>query len=157
MSVAELSRVFERHAQNEFQRAYARRIATLRFDPLAGYLKGFVDLVFEWNGRFYLVDYKSNHLGPQPTHYDAAALEVPMSEHHYVLQYHLYVVALDRYLALRLKDYDYERHFGGVYYLFLRGMDPDHPVGRGIFHDCPTRELIESLTDSLAPKPEVNA
>lgn len=75
-----------------------------------------------------------------------------MSEHHYVLQYHLYTVALDRYLALRLAGYDYDRHFGGVYYLFLRGMDPDHPAGCGVYHDRPTRECIEALTATLSSR-----
>ncbi|MBW2388319.1 MAG: UvrD-helicase domain-containing protein [Deltaproteobacteria bacterium] len=157
MTVADLSEVFERHARSEFQREYAKRLSQLRFEPLAGYLKGYVDLVFEWNGRFYLVDYKSNHLGPSPANYDTAGLEVPMSEHHYVLQYHLYTVALDRYLSLRLKGYDYERHFGGVYYLFLRGMDPDHPTGRGIYHDRPTRECIEELAAALGQRAEGSA
>ncbi len=152
MTVADLSEVFRRHARSEFQRGYAGRLATLQFEPLAGYLKGYIDLVFEWDGRFYLVDYKSNHLGPSASNYDAEALEAPMSEHHYVLQYHLYTVALDRYLALRLAGYDYDRHFGGVYYLFLRGMDPDHPAGCGVYHDRPTRECIEALTATLSSR-----
>ncbi len=150
MTVADLSEVFERHARSDFQREYAQRLSQLRFEPLAGYLKGYVDLVFEWNERFYLVDYKSNHLGPSPADYAPSELEVPMSEHHYVLQYHLYCVAVDRYLALRLKDYHYERHFGGVYYLFLRGMDPKHPIGCGIYRERPTRECIEALAATLA-------
>jgi exodeoxyribonuclease V beta subunit len=137
------------HAKSDFQKIYAERLRDLRFDDLAGYLKGFIDLVFEWNGRFYLVDYKSNHLGASPANYDLAGLEVPMSEHHYVLQYHLYTVALDRYLGMRLEGYDYDRDFGGVYYLFLRGMDPDLSVGSGIFYDRPTREFASALSNLL--------
>jgi exodeoxyribonuclease V beta subunit len=106
MRVADLASVFGRHADSDFKRSYASRLEQLRFDPLAGYLRGYVDLVFEWNDRFYVVDYKSNHLGPSPAHYEPSQLERPMSENHYVLQYHLYTVALDRYLSLRLPDYD---------------------------------------------------
>jgi exodeoxyribonuclease V beta subunit len=149
LSVADLSEVFMQHAKSDFQKIYAERLRDLRFDDLAGYLKGFIDLVFEWNGRFYLVDYKSNHLGASPANYDLAGLEVPMSEHHYVLQYHLYTVALDRYLGMRLEGYDYDRDFGGVYYLFLRGMDPDLSVGSGIFYDRPTREFASALSNLL--------
>ncbi|MCP4039562.1 MAG: exodeoxyribonuclease V subunit beta [bacterium] len=157
MAVADLCEIFERHARSDFHKRYAQRLAELRFEPLAGYLKGFIDLVFEWNGRFYLVDYKSNHLGPTPSSYTETRLEAPMAEHHYVLQYHLYTAALDRYLAHRVEGYDYERHFGGVYYLFLRGMDPDHPVGCGVYHDRPTRECIEALTATLAGRVGVPA
>ena len=150
MSVADLAGTFKSHARSDFQKLYAERLEDLRFEPLAGYLKGFIDLVFEWKGRFYLVDYKSNHLGPSPSDYDPAGLEVPMSEHHYVLQYHLYTVALDRYLQLRFEGYDYDEHFGGAYYLFLRGMDPDRAVGSGIYFDRPSRECIEALSKCLA-------
>ena len=55
-----------------------------------------------------------------------------MTRHHYVLQYLLYSVALHRHLRLRVPGYDYEQHFGGVYYLFVRGMAPEHPVGTGV-------------------------
>jgi len=73
-----------------------------------------------------------------------------MDAHHYFLQYHLYVVALHRYLSARLPDYDYDRHFGGVYYLFLRGMSPAHAPGCGVFRDRPARELVEALSAALA-------
>lgn len=157
MTVADLAGVFAKHATNDFKRNYADRLGELRFDPLAGYLRGYVDLMFEWNGRFYVVDYKSNHLGSTAAHYEARQLERPMSEHHYVLQYHLYTVALDRYLSLRLPDYDYERDFGGVYYLFLRGIDPAHPVGCGVYHDRPTPACIQDLADVLRKSEGVSA
>jgi exodeoxyribonuclease V beta subunit len=153
LSVADLSGVFKSHAGGDFQKQYAERLDDLQFEPLSGYLKGFIDLVFEWKGRFYLVDYKSNHLGPSPANYAAAALEAAMFEHHYVLQYHLYTVALDRYLALRVPGYDYERHFGGAYYLFLRGMDPDLAVGCGVYFDRPTRAFVAALSGCFADPP----
>jgi len=98
--------------------------------------------VFEWQGRWYLLDYKSNHLGMSPADYGRPALERAMVEHRYDLQYQLYSLALHRLLALRLPGYDFDRHFGGVFYLFLRGM----PQG-GIFHARPSRELVQGLDE----------
>ena len=72
-----------------------------------------------------------------------------MTRHHYVLQYLLYSVALHRHLRLRVPGYDYEQHFGGVYYLFVRGMAPEHPVGTGVFADRPSRALVEALSALL--------
>lgn len=112
----------------------------LSFATVQGMLKGFIDLVFEWQGRWYLLDYKSNHLGMSPADYSRPALEQAMAEHRYDLQYQLYSLALHRLLALRLPGYDFEQHFGGVFYLFLRGM----PQG-GIFHTRPSRELVLGL------------
>ncbi|MFQ2245739.1 exodeoxyribonuclease V subunit beta [Aeromonas enteropelogenes] len=112
----------------------------LSFATVQGMLKGFIDLVFEWQGRWYLLDYKSNHLGMSPADYSRPALEQAMVDHRYDLQYQLYSLALHRLLSLRLPGYDFEQHFGGVFYLFLRGM----PQG-GIFHTRPSRELVLGL------------
>ncbi|WP_281704382.1 exodeoxyribonuclease V subunit beta, partial [Aeromonas taiwanensis] len=90
----------------------------LSFATVQGMLKGFIDLVFEWQGRWYLLDYKSNHLGMSPADYSRPALEQAMVEHRYDLQYQLYSLALHRLLALRLPGYDFDQHFGGVFYLF---------------------------------------
>lgn len=112
----------------------------LSFATVQGMLKGFIDLVFEWQGRWYLLDYKSNHHGMSPADYSRSALEQAMVEHRYDLQYQLYSLALHRLLSLRLPRYDFDQHFGGVFYLFLRGM----PQG-GIFHTRPSRELVLGL------------
>ena len=97
------------------------QIGRLSFQPAKGYLKGFIDLVFQYDGRFYLVDWKSNHLGNRIEDYGPDTLGEVMWNEWYVLQYHIYVLALHRYLRLRVPDYDYDRHFGGVFYIFLRG------------------------------------
>ncbi|WP_417222600.1 exodeoxyribonuclease V subunit beta [Amphritea sp.] len=122
----------------------SQQAGVLAFDTLKGMLKGFIDLVFEYQGRYYILDYKSNHLGHQPELYAGAALEQAMIEHRYDLQYQLYTLALHRLLKMRLPDYDYERHVGGVFYLFLRGMRPNLP-GSGVFHCRPDRQLVEQL------------
>ncbi|WP_027857095.1 exodeoxyribonuclease V subunit beta [Marinobacterium jannaschii] len=115
----------------------------LHFDAVKGMLKGFIDLVFRYEGRYYILDYKSNHLGDQPELYQADALANAMTGHRYDLQYQLYALALHRLLASRLPDYDYERHFGGVYYLFLRGMKTGSDSG--IFFNRPPHALVEAL------------
>ncbi len=118
----------------------------LNFDPARGLMKGYIDLVFEKEGCFYLADYKSNHLGDQASDYGMEALEIAMSDHQYDLQYLIYSVALHRFLATRIADYDYQRHFGGVYYLFLRGMRVGQTTG--VYHAKPPLSLIHAL-DSL--------
>ncbi|MFT2110069.1 exodeoxyribonuclease V subunit beta [Marinomonas sp. 2405UD68-3] len=97
--------------------------------PLKGMLKGFIDLLFEWEGRYYVVDYKSNYLGDSPDDYHDQALKDGIADHRYDLQYQLYTLALHRYLGSRLEDYDYDKHIGGVFYLFLRGMDGESQQG----------------------------
>ena len=119
-------------------------IAGLDFDTLQGMLKGFIDLTFEHQGRFYIADYKSNHLGNHFSDYNQTAMENAINSHRYNLQYILYTLALHRYLSLRLPGYNYQQHIGGCYYLFLRGMSPDHP-GCGVFFDKPPQALIEQL------------
>ncbi|HBQ8832456.1 TPA: exodeoxyribonuclease V subunit beta [Klebsiella pneumoniae] len=116
----------------------------LDFRQVRGMLKGFIDLVFRHEGRYYLLDYKSNWLGEDREAYTRPAMEQAMRAHRYDLQYQLYSLALHRYLRHRLADYDYDRHFGGVIYLFLRGMDGQEG-GQGIFTTRPVRPLIDGL------------
>ncbi|HXG29161.1 MAG TPA: exodeoxyribonuclease V subunit beta [Nevskiales bacterium] len=124
---------------------YATAAQRLAFRPLDGFLKGFIDLVFQGpDGRFYLADYKSNWLGESAEDYAPGRLPPVMARDDYYLQYLLYTVAVHRYLGERLRGYDYRRHFGGVYYLFLRGLDPARP-GHGVFFDRPAPELVTEL------------
>ena len=109
-------------------------------------LRGFMDLVVEQGGRFYILDWKSNHLGNSVEDYGDGGMRREMERNFYQLQYLLYAVALDNYLRLRIPDYDYERHFGGVFYVFLRGVDGK---GNGIFADRPSKELIGELSKVL--------
>ena len=120
------------------------RIGALTFAPMRGYIKGYIDLVFEAGGRYYLADYKSNWLGPEPAAYGPEALCKAMAREAYYLQYLVYCVALHRYLAARIAGYNYEKHFGGVRYLFVRGMSP-RTGARGVYADRPAYGLIEAL------------
>ena len=132
-----------------FDAAFAR----LKFDPVRGYMQGFIDLVFESEGKFYVVDWKSNWLGNRVEDYGPEAMRREMGERQYLLQYHLYTLALHQYLALRVPGYDYEQHFGGVFYLFLRGLDPARPEF-GVFNDRSAARLIQTLSDQLIARTE---
>nr|WP_085820430.1 exodeoxyribonuclease V subunit beta [Klebsiella pneumoniae] len=128
----------------------------LDFRRVRGMLKGFIDLVFRHEGRYYLLDYKSNWLGEDREAYTRPAMEQAMRAHRYDLQYQLYSLALHRYLRHRLADYDYDRHFGGVIYLFLRGMDGQEG-GQGIFTTRPVRPLIDGLDQLFAGETQEEA
>ncbi len=117
------------------------------FADIRGFLKGFIDLVFEQDGRYFIADYKSNYLGTRPEDYAQAHCQAAMYEHHYHLQYLIYSLALHRYLRQRLPGYDYMQHFGGVYYLFLRGMHANIDNNNGIFFHRPEPRLIQHLED----------
>ena len=114
-------------------------------ERIDGFLRGFVDLVVEHAGRWYIVDYKSNWLGPSTGDYSRQAVAAAMRSSAYPLQYLLYLVALHRYLALKLPGYDYERNVGGVFYLFVRGMDPAAGMERGVWFDRPDASIIHEL------------
>lgn len=116
----------------------------LNFDDLTGMLKGFIDLTFEYQGQFYIADYKSNHLGSQFSHYQHQYMGAAIASHRYDLQYIIYTVALHRYLKLRVPGYQYDTHIGGCYYLFLRGMSCQQPQA-GVFFDRPDRQLILAI------------
>ena len=117
-----------------------------------GFLHGFIDVAARHDGRWYVLDYKSNRLGAGLAAYSDRAIARAMSHHGYHLQYLLYLTALHRLLRLRLADYDYDRHIGGAFYLFLRGMRPNAP-GSGVFHDRPSRACIEAVDACFGEAP----
>jgi exodeoxyribonuclease V beta subunit len=149
LTAAALAEVFARHGATDAIRAYADRLRRLPFRPLTGFLRGYIDCVFAHDGRWYVVDYKSNDLGDAPARYAPAALAAEMLRHDYLLQYHLYLVAVHRYLQRRLPDYDYDRHIGGALYLFVRGMAPARGPAAGVVHDRPPAALITALSELL--------
>ncbi|MBF0751106.1 MULTISPECIES: exodeoxyribonuclease V subunit beta [unclassified Pasteurella] len=119
----------------------------LQFEDIQGMIRGTIDLVFRHQGKYYLLDYKSNFLGENWSDYSPNALEKAMLHHHYDWQYLLYTLALHRYLKTVDKNYDYERDFGGVFYLFLRGMNGEPQSG--VFFDRPSVQLINELEEVL--------
>ena len=108
-----------------------------------GFLKGLMDLVFRYKGKYYLLDWKSNRLNGHEDGFSKHGIEAEMMDHHYILQYHIYLVGLLRFLKSRIHDFDYSIHFGGVYYLFVRGIGSDS--SKGIFYDLPDEDLLKRL------------
>ena len=115
----------------------------LQFEQIQGMVRGSIDLVFRHNGKYYLVDYKSNFLGLTLADYNQEVLKKEMLHSHYDWQYLIYTLALHRYLQSVVPHYDYARDFGGVFYLFLRGMNGEPQSG--VFYDRPSVELITEL------------
>jgi exodeoxyribonuclease V beta subunit len=105
---------------------------------MQGMLTGSMDLVLQHDGRYWVVDYKSNKL---PS-YDPNTLQDAVLHKRYEVQYVLYTLALHRLLKVRLPGYDYAQHMGGAVYLFLRGI---HAEGAGVHLQRPPQALIEAL------------
>ena len=120
-------------------------LAPVTVNNFSGLITGVIDLVFEHRGKYYLADYKSNFLGASLLDYTADKLQAAIYDRRYDLQYLLYSVALHRYLAQWLPDYEYEHHFGGVYYLFIRAMRPRHGNRYGVFFDLPDYDVLQQL------------
>ena len=108
-------------------------------------MNGFIDLTFEHGGRFYFADWKSNWLGPTTRAYRPATIAAEMQRNFYTLQLCLYSVALHRYLRLRKPGYDFDQHFGGAFYIFLRGIDPAKPEN-GVYFERLSRTFVEKLS-----------
>ncbi len=118
-----------------------------------GYVRGFIDLVFEYAGRFWIIDWKSNDLGREPGNYTHAALRRAMIAHRYHVQAGLYTLALHRYLKHTVPNYRYETHFGGYLYIFVRGMRPTWKYDEqvcGVYADTPHPNFIEALDQALS-------
>ncbi len=143
LKIDDLKQILFKHLPSEGQ-LLRDAVDTLHFDQVEGYLKGFIDLIFEYQGMYYVADYKSNSLAD----YAPENLEPTMADSHYYLQYLLYSVALHRYLKKRVADYSWDTHIGGAYYLFIRGMLPDEKGktgSAGLYFNKPNIELITAL------------
>jgi len=115
---------------------------------LNGMLTGFADLIFEFGGRYHVLDYKSNRLGAHLSDYRGTALNAAMDQHHYPLQALLYTVALHRYLRERLPGYAPQIHLGESWYLFLRGVGLE--TDAGVWQQRWPAALIEDLDAAFA-------
>lgn len=119
------------------------KIIRLRTDfTMKGMMNGFIDLFFEHEGRYYVLDWKTNFLGNKVSHYTGESLEQAMDEWNYHLQYLIYTLAVKKYLKLRLGTFDYNT-FGGVIYCFVRGMRAGEDAG--IYCYRPKEEDLELL------------
>ncbi|MEP3825515.1 MAG: exodeoxyribonuclease V subunit beta [Marinobacter sp.] len=136
VNVQQLDRLVKAHTLNGADRPQAQA------NTFNGMIKGFIDLVFEHNGQYYVLDYKSNTLGEEDSAYTDQAMGDAILNKRYDLQYVLYLLALHRLLKDRIPDYDYDQHIGGAVYLFLRGVNS---ASGGAFTDKPPKALIEQL------------
>jgi exodeoxyribonuclease V beta subunit len=128
--------------------AYARDVARMDARHVDGYLKGYVDLIFRDAGRYFILDWKSNWLGPDVAVYAPERLDAEMCSSAYYLQGCLYAVALRRSMAVRAPQWDYARDFGGIHYVFLRGVDPAK-AGHGVVFFNPPAELLDGIEEAL--------
>jgi exodeoxyribonuclease V beta subunit len=119
-------------------------------DRIEGLMTGRIDLVYEHDGKVYLLDYKSNRLAD----YSAESCARAVADSEYDLQYLIYALALHRWLRFRRAGYDYDAHFGGVRYVFCRGLDPSRVDSPGLFVARPSRDFIDALDALLAPPTE---
>ena len=146
-----LRTIFKQHGSLDRIGEFPNRLQKLVFSPTAGFMKGYIDLVFKNQDQYYLLDWKSNYLGSEIENYQQEALGQTMQENYYVLQYHLYALAFTQYLRLRNPDFQYESDFGGVFYVFLRGVDSRRGPQFGIYYDNPQPALIYALGNALIP------
>ena len=128
-----------------------QRVHLPSYQQLKGMMHGFIDLVFQADGKFYVCDYKSSHLGDQYSDYSHDAMRENIERSHYDLQYLIYSLALHRHLKYAMADYDPELHFGGVYYLYLRGMsDKAQHRDCGVYYRQISLSELQQLDDIFA-------
>ncbi|PLX68546.1 MAG: exodeoxyribonuclease V subunit beta [Denitrovibrio sp.] len=141
-----VSEIFSKHVEADF----AAAASTLNFNALEGFINGFADLIFEQNGKYYILDWKSNHLGMEIEDYTKDRMHTEMLSSHYYMQLYIYTIALHIHLSNFIVDYDYDTHMGGGLYIFMRGVN--HAGTEGIYFHKPKKEIILELA-KLVKKP----
>lgn len=141
--------IYRQNLSEHFNIALPAKIA-IQKEVLHGAMHGFIDLIFEFEGKYYVADYKSNFLGENQQDYQKTNLCQDIIKHNYDIQYLIYTLALHRYLTAFLPGYNYNQHFGGVYYLYLRGMGMsiDNKLsgkGCGIFYHKVEATLLNKI------------
>ncbi len=126
------------------------QINVKHFEQVEGIMNGKVDMFFEHNGRYYILDWKSNYLGDNLQYYEPNELNKAMNESNYHLQYLIYTVTVKKYLQSRLPSFDYEQQFGGVIYMYVRGVRSRSQSG--VFVTRPGLQQIEALENLVSFK-----
>ncbi len=128
-----------------------------------GFLTGVIDLLFYHNGKYYVLDYKSNYITDDSIDYNKENLEIAVVNHRYDLQYAIYSLATYRFLKSRVPNFDFERDFGGVLYLFIRGLpdnynkqEPPQEVTGCFYQKIPGNEFIQGLDRIFGTEKEKN-
>ena len=150
--IAGLAAAFLHQADAVLNAAWAERVAALKRNDLAGFLNGRADLIACVDGRWWVIDWKSNWLGSSVDAYTPQALQTDALKHFYPLQWTLYLIALHRHLSARLLDYDPARHLGGAAYCYLRGLQQQNPTSGWLVHR-PTPAFIAAIDAALGGNP----
>ena len=146
---SQVSHVASTNASSKIARTH--RVHLPSYQQLKGMMHGFIDLIFQADGKYYVCDYKSSHLGDDYSDYNDAAMRHNIEKNHYDLQYLIYALALHRHLKYALADYDPKQHFGGIYYLYLRGMtDTTAHQACGVYYRQITLVELEQLDSIFA-------
>ena len=146
-----LKQVFDDFSDQGVLLGFPEKMERLTFSPVKGLMKGYLDVLFQHGGRYFIVDWKSNFLGKALENYQRGLLNTEMQKAFYVLQYHLYVLATHLHLKMKLPGYVYEKDFGGAFYIFIRGIDAARGPEFGIFEDRPDIRLVDALGKALIP------
>ncbi len=144
--------VFADFSDQAIRTDFSQTMERLTFSPIAGLMMGFLDVLFLHEERYYIVDWKSNFLGDKAEAYLKKNLNTEMRKSFYILQYHLYVLATHLHLKMRMPGYHYDKNFGGVFYIFLRGINAARGPNYGVFEDRPDGALIDALEKALVPE-----
>ncbi len=140
-NLEDLAKLFKQHGAPAGAPRYHERLAEVSSQALHRYLRGYIDLLFEWEGRWYVADYKSNSLPA----YDATTIAEAVQREHYLLQAQLYTAAAHRYLKQRVSGYDPGTQWGGALFVFLRGMGGPESAGASVFFDRASAELLNAV------------
>lgn len=132
-----------------FEMLSVPELPDLKKSNFKGYMNGSLDLVAKFDTetgpKFYMIDYKSNYLGNSFSQYTQQKILKSIFESRYDVQILFYSLALYRFLKTTLPNFSYEKDFGGVMYLYLRGMNSFDTKSPGQFYVKPSEALIDRL------------
>ncbi|MDY6820199.1 MAG: UvrD-helicase domain-containing protein [Deferribacterota bacterium] len=140
-NLKDIKRLFIDYFKRNNKDSYIKSIEKLNFEDIEGFINGYMDLVFKYNNKYYIIDWKFNYLGSTYDDYEINKLEEEMLGNYYYLQYHLYILALYRYLKVKEQSVNIE-NIGGVFYIFARGIQKNRDSG--IYYDRPLEFLKQA-------------
>ncbi|ABJ90744.1 exodeoxyribonuclease V subunit beta [Buchnera aphidicola] len=125
----------------------SKKCSNIFYKNFFGILNGSIDLIFLWKKKYYIIEYKSNWLGPDSSYYNSKNIKKEIIKYRYDIQYQIYSLVLHCYLKKKLKNYNYNTHFGGIFYLFLRAFDNKNNTGT--YFIKPSYLLIKNLENLI--------
>jgi len=157
ISLYDLASVFTLHSEDsEIERKITESLKPDKYIKSTGFMKGYIDFIFRHKNKYYIIDWKTNYLGDTTSDYSYSSMTNAVCDSLYFLQYHIYTIALMLHLKNHISDLSYDKHFGGVYYIFLRGLNNNENSRDGIFYHKPTEKVIANLMECLKISPIEN-